>query len=135
MDIDVRFDTSYGVNFGMSDWHLVRIQLLCFEDIDDCPFIMRWKPPCTVCSWRRRGMEALKAAANGRCLMCKSVPCYFNLLYISTFILLAAQCMLSLFVFPTASTCPYQMDENDKFIVQSVQGGQNDGKQNKTLNY
>ena len=35
-------------------------------------------------------------------LMCKSLPCYFNLLYRirSTFILLTAKCMLGLFVFP-----------------------------------
>ena len=44
------------------------------------------------------GQKALKPAANGRYLMCKSLPYYFHLLYRSTFILLSvsAKCMLSL---------------------------------------
>ena len=45
------------------------------------------------------GLKALKPAASGRYLMCKSLPCYFHLLYRSTFILLSAKCMLGLFVF------------------------------------
>ena len=52
---------------------------------------MRRKTPCTACSWRRRGVEALKPAADGRYLMCKSLPCYFSLLYRSTFNLLNAK--------------------------------------------
>ena len=44
------------------------------------------------------GLKALKPAANGRSLMCKSSPYYFHWLYISTFILLSAKCMLRLSV-------------------------------------
>ena len=46
------------------------------------------------------GLKALKPAANGSYLMCKSLPYYFHLLYRSTFILLSAKCMLGLFMFP-----------------------------------
>ena len=45
---------------------------------DDCPFIMWRKIPCTACSWHRRGVKALKPAADGRYLMCRSLPCYFS---------------------------------------------------------
>ena len=34
------------------------------------------------------GLKALKPAANGHYLMCKSLPCYLHLLYKSTFMLL-----------------------------------------------
>ena len=44
------------------------------------------------------GLKALKSAANGRYLMCKSFPYYLHLLYKSTFIM-PVKCMLGLFVF------------------------------------
>ena len=37
------------------------------------------------------GLKALKPAANGRYLMCKSSPCYLHLVYRSTFILLSVK--------------------------------------------
>ena len=46
------------------------------------------------------GLKALKPAANGRYLMCKSLSCYFQLLYRSKFIFLSAKSVLGLFVFP-----------------------------------
>ena len=51
-------------------------------------------------SKRRRAERCLKPAANGRYLMCKSLPYYFHLLNRSTFILLSAKGMLGLFMFP-----------------------------------
>ena len=45
-------------------------------------------------------MKAVKHAASGRYLMCKSLHCYLHLLYRSTFILLSAKCMLGLFRLP-----------------------------------
>ena len=40
------------------------------------------------------GLKALKPAANRRYLLCKQLPCYFHLLYRSTFNLLSVKCML-----------------------------------------
>ena len=45
------------------------------------------------------GLKVLKPAANGRYVMCKSLPYSFQLLYRSTFIVLSAKRMLDLFVF------------------------------------
>ena len=44
------------------------------------------------------GLKALKPAANGHYLMCKSLPYYLH--YRSTLILLSIKCMLGLFLFP-----------------------------------
>ena len=49
---------------------------------------------------RAAGLKAVKPAANGHYLMCKSLPYYLRLLYKSTVILLSVKCMPGLFMFP-----------------------------------
>ena len=78
-------------------------------------------------SKRRMGMKALKPAANGRYLMCKSLPCYFHLLYRSTFIFLSAKCMLGLFVLrfrnPPSSDMDYRIFNVRTFLCVRVHTG------------